>query len=1068
MIRFRSPLRLVGALAGALLGVLALVLALQGGARAEGTGTDPAIGAITATASIPISDTRPGEGISRTIYFNNNSDGVLTLTLEITGTTPLTLTPWAAFGDNPDVITSENLPWLAVVTYSVEATDTNDYPGVPYTVTNGAGNEVVVVITYTRDVTAPQVTISSPPSGAVLTTVHQSEVVITGTASDATAGVAWVDVTTGTTWVSATGTANWAYTWTLPVVDRQVYTLTARAQDHAGNWGASAGVTVTVDTVAPGADAPNPHRSPWVTSTVVYTWNASSDNSGISGYWANITNTAGYTAFFWVESSPSPALTFTEALTEGAGYYARVQAVDGVGNVGGWSGPSAVVTPDLTAPNVFNPQIAVGTGVTYFYVSGLTLFYTNTMPYTDSFTVKGNASDGGPSGLDKATFSQAFGQTPGDDTTPSVFGGSYDVSPGATESGRITVTVYDKAGNAAFQVYTYTLDGDPPYTGSVTIAGGAEYVSSTAVSLALSSADAGCGVGRMCIANAASCSAWENYATSRSWNLTDSDGVKTVYVWFRDYLSNTAGPYTDTVTLDQVAPSGTVTIAEGSAYTTGVTVTLSLTAADATSGVEGMCVSNADTCFSSWEPFAPTKVWTLDGASDGEKTVYVWFRDRAGNVGGPFTDTILLDRWPPGVSIAYPSAGAVLTTTHRPQVVITGTASDATAGVAWVDVTTGTTWVSATGTANWAYTWTLPVVDRQVYTLTARAQDHAGNWGASAGVTVTVDTVAPGADAPNPHRSPWVTSTVVYTWNASSDNSGISGYWANITNTAGYTAFFWVESSPSPALTFTEALTEGAGYYARVQAVDGVGNAGGWSGPSAVVTPDLTAPRVVVTAPTQIATTPFTVSWSAEDDLSGPSGTYSVYYREDSGAWQVWLASTTLTQATFVSGTLEHTYVFSVTTADGVGNVGQGSATTKVAKWRVYIPLVLRNWVWWYQYDPYEPNDTPPGYGPLTSGQVITAYIWDSTDRDDYYWFQPSSSSTASISLTSIPSGCDFDLYVYIYSTGGYQLVAWSNKTGNVDESVSFSVTGNTKYYIRVYPYRGSSSQQPYRLTVQW
>jgi hypothetical protein len=1145
MIRFRSPLRLVGALAGALLGVLALVLALQGGARAEGTGTDPAIGAITATASIPISDTRPGEGISRTIYFNNNSGGVLTLTLEITGTTPLTLTPGAAFGDAPDVLTSETVPWQAVVTYSVEAADTNDYPGVPYTVTNGAGAEVVVVITYTRDVTAPAATIASPDEdlwisttltltgtatdkgagvsqvevttgtawvslgginswsynwtpptgqngvpyifsvratdylglqspeatrritvdnlmtgtvggltstthltgvwsnqsvitvtwspaddgpgiglggyavlwdtftgtmptgqnlgagatttsttlsdddshyfhilavdalgnragearhlgpfkidtgsptviissplpGTVLTTTHQPQVVITGTASDSGSGVAWVDVTTGTTWVSATGTANWAYTWTLPVVDRQVYTLTARAQDHAGNWGASAGVTVTVDTKAPGSNTPSPHKSPWVTSTVVYTWDDSSDAFGISGYRVNITNTAGYTAFFWVESSPSLALTFTEALTEGAGYYARVQAVDGVGNIGEWSGSSTVVTPDLKAPSISDPNI-VRSDSTYFCVSDLTLFYTNTMTSTKIFYVEGYASDVGPSDLDKATFSRAFDQTPLTYTfslssRPAPFSGNYQVSPGATESGRITVTVYDKAGNAAFQVYTYTLDGDPPYTGSVTIAGGAEYVSSTAVSLALSSADAGCGVGRMCIANAASCSAWENYATSRSWNLTDSDGVKTVYVWFRDYLSNTAGPYTDTVTLDQVAPSGTVTIAEGSAYTTGVTVTLSLTAADATSGVEGMCVSNADTCFSSWEPFAPTKVWTLDGASDGEKTVYVWFRDRAGNVGGPFTDTILLDRWPPGVSIAYPSAGAVLTTTHRPQVVITGTASDATAGVAWVDVTTGTTWVSATGTANWAYTWTLPVVNRQVYTLTARAQDHAGNWGASAGVTVTVDTVAPGAGAPNPHRSPWVTSTVVYTWTPSSDAFGISGYRVNITNTAGYTAFFWVESSPSPALTFTEALTEGAGYYARVQAVDGVGNAGGWSGPSAVVTPDLTAPRVVVTAPTQIATTPFTVSWSAEDDLSGPSGTYSVYYREDSGAWQVWLASTTLTQATFVSGTLEHTYVFSVTTADGVGNVGQGSATTKVAKWRVYIPLVLRNW----------------------------------------------------------------------------------------------------------------------------
>ncbi len=76
------------------------------------------------------------------------------------------------------------------------------------------------------------------------------------------------------------------------------------------------------------------------------------------------------------------------------------------------------------------------------------------------FTVYGSASDAG-NGLDKATFSTAFGNTPPEDTTPAAWLGNYGVESGSRGSD-ITVTLYDKAGNSAVQDFFCFLDATPP------------------------------------------------------------------------------------------------------------------------------------------------------------------------------------------------------------------------------------------------------------------------------------------------------------------------------------------------------------------------------------------------------------------------------------------------------------------------------------------------------------------------------------------------------------------------------------------------------------------------------
>ncbi|MFN2270613.1 MAG: pre-peptidase C-terminal domain-containing protein [Anaerolineae bacterium] len=234
---------------------------------------------------------------------------------------------------------------------------------------------------------------------------------------------------------------------------------------------------------------------------------------------------------------------------------------------------------------------------------------------------------------------------------------------------------------------------------------------------------------------------------------------------------------------------------------------------------------------------------------------------------------------------------------------------------------------------------------------------------------------------------------------------------------------------------------------------------------------DITAPEVTVTAPSATSATSFTISWEASDPApgSGVVASYTVAYREDDGVWEPWLSSTALTESTFLSATINSTYAFSVTVYDHVSNRGEGVAVTQVGQQQdVYLPLVMSDWVWWYQFDIYEPNDSlSEAYGPLTSTQVYTAYIWDTTDAGDYYHFTPSTTDQVQVTLTNIPVGADYDLYIYDSVQGTW--LAWSDNPGNQNESVPFTPVAGRKYYILVSPYGGTSNNsQPYYLTVTY
>ena len=207
----------------------------------------------------------------------------------------------------------------------------------------------------------------------------------------------------------------------------------------------------------------------------------------------------------------------------------------------------------------------------------------------------------------------------------------------------VYVYLKDVAGNISeAKSDSISYDKTAPTNSSVSINSGASYTTSATVTLTLSSS----GATKMCISNTTSCTSWVDYTTSKSWTLSSGDGNKTVYVWFKDNAGNVTSSYvSDGITLDTSGPSNnSIKISGDATYTQSTSVTLTLSSTGATK----MCISNTTSC-SNYVDYATSKSWTLS-SGDGTKTVYVWFKDSAGNVANRVSDTIVLDASTPSIS----------------------------------------------------------------------------------------------------------------------------------------------------------------------------------------------------------------------------------------------------------------------------------------------------------------------------------------------------------------------------------------------------------------------------------
>ncbi|WP_395851944.1 Ig-like domain-containing protein [Cystobacter fuscus] len=286
--------------------------------------------------------------------------------------------------------------------------------------------------------------------------------------------------------------------------------------------------------------------------------------------------------------------------------------------------------------------------------------------------------------------------------------------------------------------------------------------------------------------------------------------------------------------LPDVTPPTAVLTAPASNATLRGTVTMTATADDdiGVAKVEfydGQTLVGTDTS-------APYSVsWNTAGLADGTHTLTAKAYDGVGLTGTSVGVTVIVDNTAPTASITSPRATYVQGTVQ-----VTATASD-NQSIAKVEFYDGATLLGTDTTAPYSMSWNTVSAFGSTHTLTAKAYDGVGLTGTSVGVTVIVDNTAPQVSLTSLGAF-YVHGTIQLSATAS-DNQTL----AKVEFYDGATLIGTATSAPYSVNWNTVGAAEET-HTLTAKAYDGVGLTGTSSGLSVLV--DNVAPQVSVSAPT--------------------------------------------------------------------------------------------------------------------------------------------------------------------------------------------------------------------------
>lgn len=179
----------------------------------------------------------------------------------------------------------------------------------------------------TPDTIAPSTSITAPANGATVSGTTS----VTASASD-NVGVTKVEFYLDGGLAATDTTAPYSWSWNTTTATNAAHSLTSTAYDAAGNSASSATVSVTVnnvaDTTAP--TAPTSLVASGSKRKISLTWNASTDNTGVTGYqiWRATSATGTFT-----QIATSTTTSYANTVSSGATFYYYVKATDAAGNV---------------------------------------------------------------------------------------------------------------------------------------------------------------------------------------------------------------------------------------------------------------------------------------------------------------------------------------------------------------------------------------------------------------------------------------------------------------------------------------------------------------------------------------------------------------------------------------------------------------------------------------------------------------------------------------------------------------------------------------------------------------
>jgi len=635
-------------------------------------------------------------------------------------------------------------------------------------------------------------------------------------------------------------------------------------------------------------------------TTVYLTWNASTDNVGVAGYYVfrNGVNVA----------TTGPADYQDTGVTEATTYTYAVQAFDLGGNVSPSSQSISVTSADVTPPTT--PTNVAATAASCQKVT------VTWSPSTDNESVNSYTVYWG---MSPASLTQA-GKTAGTTTSYT----SYPLSASTTYYYAVMAT--DKSGNSSTLSATVpvTTFAPPAAPASVT----ATALATTKVSVAWSaSASGGLPVQYYHVYRGLTSSGMTQVGVTSNTSYTDTSATASTKFYYAVQAGDTAGDLSPMSAIVSVttpaAPSAPTGLTATAASDTRITLSWNAAASGGLPIQYYYIYRGASS--SNMTQLAITQNLTYSDTTVTSGSKY-YYGVEAADTGMDFSPMST------AVSITVPSApnaptNVAATAQNATKVSVTWTASvSGGLTVQCYHVYRGLTTSNMTqvgATSNTSYTDTTASASTKYY-YSVQALDSAGDLSPMS-TTVTVTT--PGLPATPTGLTATASSTtkVTLSWNAAASGGLPIQYYYLYRGT---TASLMTQLAITQNLTYTDTtVTSGAKYYYGVEAADTGMDFSPLSPAVSVTVP--TAPG----APTNLVATPQTttktsLAWSAS--VSGGLAVQHYYvYRGTSTANLSQIATITTTSYTDTTGTPATTYYYAVQAADTGGDLSPMSTTVK-------------------------------------------------------------------------------------------------------------------------------------------